>query len=376
MGGSMICRVRVPLALAIAAAASLAAVSLPASAANLPQVELSASNKVPVCTTPGRLMAFLESRNPNLDARFATIAADYMRLGEKYNIRWDIAFFQMMLETGNLKFGGDVASTQNNFAGLGATGKHVPGESFPDIETGVKAHLQHLLLYAGEHLDNPVAERTRKVQEWGVLHRLAKDAEGPDRLRSACQAVGADVTPLCTRYRRPRRGILRQPVQRCRSESRVAGARQAGARDGKIQNSGEGRGRARDRGPRKLLLTSPQTRQRRNFPVPIWRAAPSRKPADPDRSLDRASVRSRWSLRQMLLRSPSANRRRQIRLRPRSRLSTPPCRKQRRPPMLRLKATRAALPTQRPSSRRRKAQAKRFRPRPSAPEPSRSFRPA
>ena len=79
----MICRVRVPLALAIAAAASLAAVSLPASAANLPQVELSASNKVPVCTTPGRLMAFLESRNPNLDARFATIAADYMRLGEK-----------------------------------------------------------------------------------------------------------------------------------------------------------------------------------------------------------------------------------------------------------------------------------------------------
>lgn len=175
----MICRVRVPLALAIAAAASLAAVSLPASAANLPQVELSASNKVPVCTTPGRLMAFLKSRNPNLDTRFATIAADYMRLGEKYNIRWDIAFFQMMLETGNLKFGGDVASTQNNFAGLGATGKHVPGESFPDIETGVKAHLQHLLLYAGEHLDNPVAERTRKVQEWGVLTDWQKTLKGP-----------------------------------------------------------------------------------------------------------------------------------------------------------------------------------------------------
>ena len=85
----------------------------------------------------------------------------------------------MMLETGNLKFGGDVASTQNNFAGLGATGKHVPGESFPDIETGVKAHLQHLLLYAGEHLDNPVAERTRKVQEWGVLTDWQKTLKGP-----------------------------------------------------------------------------------------------------------------------------------------------------------------------------------------------------
>ena len=65
------------------------------------------------------------------------------------------------------------------FAGLGATGRHVPGESFPDIETGVKAHLQHLLLYAGEHLDNPVAERTRKVQEWGVLTDWQKTLKGP-----------------------------------------------------------------------------------------------------------------------------------------------------------------------------------------------------
>ena len=33
----------------------------------------------------------------------------------------------------------------------------------------MRAHLEHLLLYSGEKLDNPVAERTRKVQEWGVL---------------------------------------------------------------------------------------------------------------------------------------------------------------------------------------------------------------
>ena len=95
-----------------------------------------------------------------MNERFSTIAADYMRIGDELKIRWDIAFFQMMLETGNLTFKGDVQANQNNFAGLGATGKHVPGESFPDVATGVKAHLQHLLLYAGEHLDNPVAERT------------------------------------------------------------------------------------------------------------------------------------------------------------------------------------------------------------------------
>jgi hypothetical protein len=175
----MICRVRVPLALAIAAAVPLAAVPRPASAAELPQVELSASNHVPVCATPGRLMAFLESRNPKLDERFSTIAADYMRIGEKLHIRWDIAFFQMMLETGNLKFGGDVSADQNNFAGLGAVGKNVPGESFPNVATGVKAHLQHLLLYAGEHFDDPVAERTRKVQEWGVLTAWQKKIKGP-----------------------------------------------------------------------------------------------------------------------------------------------------------------------------------------------------
>jgi hypothetical protein len=179
MGVSMIRRVRAPLALVIAAAVPLAAISLPASAADLPQVKLSSSNRVPACATPGRLMAFVQGRNGKLDERFSSIAADYMRIGEELKIRWDIAFFQMMLETGNLTFTGDVSAKQNNFAGLGATGKHVPGESFPDVATGVKAHLQHLLLYAGEKLDNPVAERTRKVQEWGVLVSWQKTLNGP-----------------------------------------------------------------------------------------------------------------------------------------------------------------------------------------------------
>jgi hypothetical protein len=175
----MICRVRAPLAFVIAAAIPLAAVSLPASAADLPQVRLSKTNQVPACATPGRLMAFLTNRNHNMDERFSTIAADYMRIGDDLKIRWDIAFFQMMLETGNLTFKGDVSAKQNNFAGMGATGHHVPGESFPDVATGVKAHLQHLLLYAGVHLDNPVAERTRKVQEWGVLTEWQKSLSGP-----------------------------------------------------------------------------------------------------------------------------------------------------------------------------------------------------
>ncbi len=174
----MNCRARAPFALALAAAASLA---LPAQsrAAELPQVKLSDANSVPACTTPGRLMAFLEGRNSKLDPKFSTIAADYMRIGDEVGIRWDTAFFQMMLETGNLTFKGDVSISQNNFAGLGATGRKQPGETFPDVATGVKAHLQHLLLYAGETVESPVAERTRKVQEWGVLTNWQKSIKGP-----------------------------------------------------------------------------------------------------------------------------------------------------------------------------------------------------
>lgn len=124
-------------------------------------------------------MELLHSRNPRASHRFDGIATQYMRIGEELGIRWDLAFFQMMLETGALSFTGDVQPDQNNFAGLGASGGGKSGERFPDIATGVKAHLQHLMMYAGEHIDDPVAERTRKVQEWGVLTDWQNSISGP-----------------------------------------------------------------------------------------------------------------------------------------------------------------------------------------------------
>lgn len=152
---------------------------MPTLAADLPEIKTSASNTVPQCATPGRLMAFLESRNKHLDPKFSSVATEYMRQGEALGLRWDIAFFQMMIETGNLSFGGDVKPGQNNFAGLGATGGGVSGESFKDVSTGVLAHLQHVLLYSGARIDNPVAERTRKVQDWNVIGSWYKDVKGP-----------------------------------------------------------------------------------------------------------------------------------------------------------------------------------------------------
>jgi hypothetical protein len=204
MGVTMLRSVRTPLAFAFAAAVPLAAVSLPVQAAGLPQVEITSKNKVPACATPGRLMGFLESRNRDIDPRFQTIAADYMRIGNELKIRWDVAFFQMMLETGNLTFKGDVAATQNNFAGMGATGNHVSGESFADVSTGVKAHLQHLLMYAGEHIDDPVAERTRKVQEWGILTDWQKSLHGP----VTYDQLAKQWAPTSRRYSREIAGLV------------------------------------------------------------------------------------------------------------------------------------------------------------------------
>jgi hypothetical protein len=155
------------------------ALSSPAAAAELPGIKTSPSNAVPQCATPGRLMAFLKNRNSKLAERYDGLATEYMRHGEDLGVRWDYAFFQMMLETGNLTYKGDVKADQNNFAGLGATGRGARGESFPDVSTGVRAHLQHVKMYGGERVEDPVAERTRNIQDWGVLTDWQKTIKTP-----------------------------------------------------------------------------------------------------------------------------------------------------------------------------------------------------
>lgn len=170
---------RLGVYLAVAASVPLLSLSAPASAAELPPIKTSDENRVAECATPGRLMSYLKSSNEKLDPKFEAVATEYMRQGEELGVRWDYAFFQMLLETAYLRYSGDVKPDQNNFAGLGATGGGVHGESFKDIASGARAHLQHLLMYAGDHIDNPVAERTKNVQEWGVLDSWLKKAPRP-----------------------------------------------------------------------------------------------------------------------------------------------------------------------------------------------------
>lgn len=174
----MTCRSR-SLRSGVVAIAFFALLPAAAGAADLPAIKASEANQVAQCATPGRLMSYLRQRNPKLNPRYETVASEYMRHGEELHVRWDYAFFQMLLETGYLTYGGDVKPDQNNFAGLGATGGGARGESFKDISTGARAHLEHLVMYSGERVENPVAERTRNIQEWGVLTSWQKGISGP-----------------------------------------------------------------------------------------------------------------------------------------------------------------------------------------------------
>lgn len=63
-------------------------------------------------------------------------------------VRPEVAFVQTMKETGWLQYGGDASIEQFNFAGIGTTGGGVPGNSYPDVRTGIRAQIQHLKAYA------------------------------------------------------------------------------------------------------------------------------------------------------------------------------------------------------------------------------------
>ena len=66
------------------------------------------------------------------------------------NVKPEVVFGQAMNETGYLQFGGDVQIEQFNFAGLGATGNGVHGNSFANIREGIRAQVQHLKAYASK----------------------------------------------------------------------------------------------------------------------------------------------------------------------------------------------------------------------------------
>jgi hypothetical protein len=167
----------------LACTVALALMSETAVAAVTPAILTSDNNRVSACVKPERLMQFVKARNEKLDRRFDDIATFYKQHGNAVGVRWDYAFFQMLVETNYLSYKapngkwGDVKPDQNNFAGLGAIGKGAPGESFDDVSTGVLAHLHHIRLYSGNPVENPAAERTKLVE--GIILPWAQEFGRP-----------------------------------------------------------------------------------------------------------------------------------------------------------------------------------------------------
>lgn len=96
-----------------------------------------------------RLVSFFLENNPAADrAKVSRMAGYYIDEASLEGVNADVAFVQMCLETGFLRFGGLVTVEMNNFCGLGSIGAGQSGVSFPDERTGVRAHVQHLKGYA------------------------------------------------------------------------------------------------------------------------------------------------------------------------------------------------------------------------------------
>ena len=122
----------------------------------------------------------------------AELTKYYVEEGSAENIRGDIAFAQSILETACFRFpdGGQVAPSDNNFAGIGACDSCVTGNRFADARTGVREQMQLLRVYAQPGLRNSMLGHPAvdprldthflkgKVQTWGGLTHTWATADG------------------------------------------------------------------------------------------------------------------------------------------------------------------------------------------------------
>jgi hypothetical protein len=87
----------------------------------------------------------IRSRSPTDVGVLARIFVDE---GAAQGVRADIAFAQSMVETGYLRYGGQVLPSDHNFSGLGACDSCRRGLAFASPVLGVRAQIQHLWAYA------------------------------------------------------------------------------------------------------------------------------------------------------------------------------------------------------------------------------------
>jgi hypothetical protein len=121
--------------------------------AKFEQAATSASSPIlgPSLLTAQQLADFVTAsgRKPRITVPLATLAQYYITEGDNAGVRGDVAFAQSILETAWFTFpgGGQVATQDNNFAGIGACDSCAHGFSFPTAQIGVRAQMQALRIY-------------------------------------------------------------------------------------------------------------------------------------------------------------------------------------------------------------------------------------
>jgi len=120
---------------------------------------------------PAHLIAFMLENNCTLDTAYVKrLIKTYIIECEREGVNYEVAFCQMCLETGFLRFSGSVSRFQNNFAGLGAVSAYSAGDWFGSMEEGVRAHIQHLKAYASfEPLKSPAVDKRLKNVRRGTV---------------------------------------------------------------------------------------------------------------------------------------------------------------------------------------------------------------
>ena len=100
--------------------------------------------------TKKQCVEYISLRNPRplITTSIDELVDAFYEEGIKEGVRPDVALAQSLHETGYFRYGGDVLSFQNNYAGLGATGNKEKGASFSTPTLGVRSQIQHLLAYA------------------------------------------------------------------------------------------------------------------------------------------------------------------------------------------------------------------------------------
>jgi hypothetical protein len=103
-----------------------------------------------------RLAVWFNLRQPRPPGVYAagvpveTLTRIFLEEGAAEGVTGDVAFVQAIIETRWFRFGGSVAGSMNNFAGIGVTDSNPSPAVFPNARTGVRAQIQHLRAYADQ----------------------------------------------------------------------------------------------------------------------------------------------------------------------------------------------------------------------------------